>query len=163
MRKTPDRLAELRRQLILDTSAEKAYDDITRLLAASLEVPIAMVNLMDADRDWFKSCVGLPFTESPAATSFCETMFHTDRDLIVVEDTTRSELFKQHPLVTGEPFIRFYAAARLSINGQTLGTLCTYDKQPRQITPAQIDQLRALTLAVVELLRSRSKAATGST
>ena len=162
MRKNPDRLAELRRQLILDTSVEKAYDDITQLLAASLEVPIAMVNLMDADRDWFKSCIGLPFTESPVVTSFCETMFHTDQDVIVVEDTTQSELFKQHPLVTGEPFIRFYAAARLSINGHTLGTLCTYDIKPHHITPAQIDQLSALTLAVVDLLERRSKAGTGS-
>ena len=159
MRKNPNRLAELRRQLLLDSSVEKAYDDITKLLAASLEVPIAMVNLMDDERDWFKSCVGLPFTESPAVTSFCETFFHTDQDVIVVEDTTQSGLFSQHPMVTGEPHIRFYAAARLVINGQILGTLCAYDTQPRQISPAQIDQLKALTQAVVELIKSRSKAA----
>lgn len=157
MRKNPHRLAELRRQLILDSSVEKAYDDITKLLAASLEVPIAMVNLMDDDRDWFKSCVGLPFTESPAVTSFCETFFHTDQDVIVVEDTSQSELFSDHSMVRGEPHIRFYAAARLAVNGQTLGTLCAYDTRPRQISPEQIDQLKALTLAVVELVKKRSK------
>lgn len=155
MRKNTQRLAELRRQLVLDATAEKAYDDITRLLAGSLEVPIAMVNLMDDDRDRFKSCVGLPFTESPAITSFCEAFFHTDQDVIVVDDTTQSTLFSQHPMVMGEPHIRFYAAARLVVNGQTLGTLCAYDTQPRQISPAQIDQLKALTQAVVELMESR--------
>ena len=159
MRKNTNRLAALRHQLILDTSVEKAYDDITKLLAASLEVPIAMINFMDDDRDWFKSCVGFPVTESPAITSFCEAFFHTDQDVIVVEDTTQSPLFSQHPMVTGEPYIRFYAAARLTVNGQTLGTLCAYDTQPRQISPDQIDQLKALTMAVVELVESRSKAA----
>lgn len=155
MRKNTQRLAELRRQLVLDATAEKAYDDITRLLAGSLEVPIAMINLMDDDRDRFKSCVGLPFTESPAITSFCEAFFHTDQDVIVVDDTTQSTLFSQHPMVMGEPHIRFYAAARLVVNRQTLGTLCAYDTQPRQISLAQIDQLKALTQAVVELMESR--------
>lgn len=63
MRHDPSRLAELRRRLILDSSRERAYDDLARLLASSLEVPIAMVNLLDSERDWFKSCVGLPLTE----------------------------------------------------------------------------------------------------
>ena len=156
MRKDPNRLAELRRQLILDSSVEKAYDDITKLLAASLEVPIVMVNMMDDDRDWFKSRLGLPFTESPVVTSFCEAFFHTDQDVIVVADTIQSKLFSQHPLVTGEPYIRFYASARLVINGQTLGTLCAYDTQPRQISPVNIEQLKAMTQAVVELIKSRS-------
>ena len=158
MRKDPIRLAELRRQLILDTSAEKAYDDITRLLSESLEVPIAMINFMDADRDWFKSRVGFPSTESPVETSFCESFFKTDKDVIVVPDTLQSEQFSQHPLVTGEPHVRFYAAARLIVNGQTLGTLCAYDVRPRHLLPEQIEHLKALTLAVFELLQSRNKA-----
>ena len=157
MRKNPERLAELRRQLILDTSVEKAYDDITKMLSVSFDVPIVMVNFMDDDRDWFKSCVGLPISESSVVTSFCEAFFHTDQDVIVVPDTLQNEQFCQHPLVTGAPHIRFYAAARLQINGQTLGTLCAYDIRPRELLPDQIDQLRALTLAVVELLHSRSK------
>ena len=157
MRKNPARLAELRRSLILDSSAERAYDDIARLLAGSLEVPIAIVNFLDDDRDWFKACVGFPVTESPAATSFCETFFHTPDDVIVVEDTRESALFGKHPMVTGEPFVRFYAAARLQIDGHTLGTLCAYDMKPHKVSAAQIKQLQTLTLAVVELLKKRNK------
>ena len=156
MRTNSSRLAELQRQLILDSSAEKAYDDIAKLLATSLEVPIAIVNFLDDERDWFKSCVGLPLTESPAATSFCETFFNTSEDLIVVEDTLESALFNRHPMVVGEPFIRFYAAARIRVNGHTIGTLCAYDLQPRHISTDQIAQLQTLTAAVVELLDQRS-------
>ena len=158
MRKDPIRLAELRRQLILDSSVEKAYDDITRLMSESLEVPIAMINFMDVDRDWFKSRVGFPLTESRVDTSFCESFFSTDKDVIVVPDTLQSEQFSQHPLVTGDPHVRFYAAARLVVNGQTLGTLCAYDMRPRHLLPEQIDDLKALTLAAFELLQSRNKA-----
>lgn len=158
MRHTPERLAKLRRLLILDSSAESAYDDITRLLATSLDVPISIVNILDDDRDWFKSCVGMPVTESPAETSFCEAFFNTAENLIVVEDTTASPLFSAHPLVTGEPFVRFYAAARLSIDGHTVGTLCAYDLQPRKISVEQIRQLQALALSVMELLVKRTSA-----
>ena len=161
MRNNPARLAELRRALILDSSAETAYDDIARLLASSLEVPIAIVNFLDDDRDWFKACIGFPVTESPAATSFCETFFHTPDDVIVVEDTRESNLFGKHPMVTGEPFVRFYAAARLRIGDHTLGTLCAYDMKPHKVSAEQIEQLRVLTLAVVELLEKRKKSLPG--
>ena len=156
MRKDPDRLAELRRLSILESAPERAYDDITRAFAASLDVPIAMVNLLDADRDWFKSCVGLPQTESPASTSFCEAFFDTAQDLIVVEDTTTDARFAAHPFVTGEPFIRFYAAARLAVRGQTVGTLCAYGVEPKTIAPAQVDQLRVMADAVSDLLAQRA-------
>ena len=158
VRNTPERLAELKRLLILDSSAENAYDDIARLLSTSLEVPISIVNMLDEDRDWFKSCVGLPLTESAAETSFCEAFFNTVENLIVVEDATENPLFAAHPLVTGEPFIRFYAAARLSIRGHTVGTLCAYDLKPHKISVEQIQQLQALALAVMELLDKRTSA-----
>ncbi len=157
MRKDPIRLTELRRQLILDSSVEKAYDDITKMMSESLDVPIAMLNFMDVDRDWFKSRVGFPLTESPAHSSFCESFFSSDKDVIVVPDTLQSDQLSQHPLVTGEPHVRFYAAARLVVNGQTLGSLCAYDMRPRQLLPEQIEHLKALTLAVVDLVQSRSK------
>ena len=157
MRKDPIRLTELRRQLILDSSVEKAYDDITKMMSESLDVPIAMINFMDIDRDWFKSRVGFPLTESPAHSSFCESFFSSDKDVIVVPDTLQSEQLSQHPLVTGEPHVRFYAAARLVVNGQTLGSLCAYDMRPRQLLPEQIEHLKALSLAVVDLVQSRSK------
>ena len=152
MRQDPSRLAELRRHLILDSSRERAYDDLTRLLATSLEVPIAMVNLLDSERDWFKSCIGLPVSESSASTSFCETIFSTSQDVIVVEDTLQDPRFATHPLVVNAPFVRFYAAARLTSGGHTLGTLCAYDTRPRQIAAGQIAQMRTLATAVMVLI-----------
>jgi GAF domain-containing protein len=151
----PARLAQLRRLCVLDSSAERAYDDITRLLATELAVPITMVNLLDEERDWFKSCFGVQQTQSPAVTSFCEMFFTSRSDLIVVNDTLRDERLAQHPLVVGRPFIRFYAAARLVVGGQTVGTLCAYDVEPREITPDQVQHLRQMAAAVVEFLRQR--------
>lgn len=156
MRLDNSRLAALRRALILDSGPERAYDDITRLLATALAVPITMVNLLDAERDWFKSCVGVQQTQSPAVTSFCEAFFSSTNDLIVVEDTLLDPRFQRHPKVSGRPYIRFYAAARLALRGQTVGTLCAYDIRPRQLAADQLDHLRALASAVVELLASRS-------
>ena len=155
MRHDPSRLAELRRCLILDSSRERAYDDLTRLLASSLEVPIALVNLMDSERDWFKSCIGLPVNESPASASFCEAFFTTPQDVIVVQDTLQDPRFATHPLVVNAPFVRFYAAARLTSHGHTLGTLCAYDLRPRKISTAQIAQMRTLATAAMELISQR--------
>ena len=156
MRNDPTRLAELRELMLLDTSPERDFDDLTKLLATSLDVPIAMVNLLDERRDWFKSCVGLTHRESAAATSFCEAFFHSAQDVIVVEDTTLDPRFSGHPLVVGTPFIRFYAAARLSVRGLTMGTLCAYDLRPRLISTDQLAQMQSLASAVVELLQRRS-------
>jgi GAF domain-containing protein len=157
MRRNPSRLEELRRLSILDSGPERAYDDITRLLATSLAVPITMVNLLDAERDWFKSCAGVQQTQSPAVTSFCEAFFDSTQDLIVVEDTLQDERFADHPMVVGRPFIRFYAAARLAVKGQTVGTLCAYDVRPRQLSPEQLDHLQAMASAVIELFAKRSR------
>ena len=156
MRLDPSRLAELRRALILDSAPERTYDELTRLLATSLAVPITIVNLLDEERDWFKSCVGIQQTQSPAVTSFCEAFFDTTRDLIVVEDTLRDARFEKNPLVMGRPYIRFYAAARLRVNGQTLGSLCAYDVQPRQLSVEQLEHLRTLAGAAVDLIARRS-------
>ena len=156
MRKDPGRLAELRRQLILDTPGEKAFDDITQLIAQSLDVPIAIINFMDVDRNWSKSSVGFTLPELPVDTSFCESFFYTDKNLIVVPDTLQNEHFSQHPLVTGMPHVRFYASARLVVNGQTIGSLCAFDTRPRHLLPEQIEHLSALTIAVYQLLQSRT-------
>lgn len=156
MRNDPERLARLRQCLVLDSAPERVYDDLARLLADGLGAPITMINLLDAQRDWFKSVVGLPLQESPAETSFCDSFFHTSDDLIVVTDTTRNSQYANHPLVVNAPHIRFYAAARLVVQGQTLGTLCAYDLKPRQITADQVAQLQTLAAAAVELLSRRA-------
>ena len=159
MRQDSRRLAQLRHHLILDSPSERAYDEITRLLATSLEVPISLINFMDENRDWFKSGVGLTHCESPAETSFCEAFLRSSVDLIVVDDATLDERFATHPLVVGEPFIRFYAAARITSAGHTLGTLCAYDVKPRNISITQIETLQTLATAVMELLNKRDAAA----
>lgn len=159
MRLDSSRLAELHSALILDSGPERAFDEITCLLSSTLDVPITMVNLLDAERDWFKSCVGIQQTQSPAVTSFCEAFFSTTHDLIVVEDTLLDDRFKVHPKVAGRPFIRFYAAARLTVRGETVGTLCAYDTRPRTLTQNQMDHLRMLASAAVELIGRRSAAA----
>ena len=155
MRKDPKRLEQLRSLMVLDTAPEVMYDDITRTLATSFDVPIAMVNLLDAERDWFKSCIGLPFGESSADTSFCEVFFGLTDDVVIVEDTLEHRRFSVHPFVTGAPHVRFYASARLMVRGQTLGTLCVYDTKPKKVTPEQEDQLRSLGRAAMEMLRKR--------
>ncbi len=157
MRHDPSRLAELRRLAILESTPEKAYDDLTRLLSTSLDVPITMVNLLDEERDWFKSCVGIQQTQSPRVTSFCESFFDSTHDLIVVEDTLLDPRFANNPLVAGRPFVRFYAAARLVSRGKTVGTLCAYDVQPRRLSTEQVEQLRAMAGAVIDLLAQRAR------
>lgn len=157
MRTNAIRLETLRQLAILDSEPEKAYDDLTKALARSFDVPIAMVNLLDEKRDWFKACLGLPVGEWPASKSFCEVFFSTDVDSLVVEDALQEARFASHPLVVGFPFIRFYAGARLAVNGQTVGTLCVYDTKPKHIDPAQLAELQATTTAVVEMLRRRCK------
>lgn len=155
MRQDPDRLAKLRQCLILDSSPEQAYDDLARLLATGWDVPITMINLLDTQRDWFKAGVGMPAPESPADTSICEVFFHSASDLLVVADTTQDPLFARHPLVLNPPHVRFYAAARLVVDGQTLGTLCAYDLRPRTISAEQMEQMRLLAAAAVALLTER--------
>ncbi|MBW0168882.1 MAG: GAF domain-containing protein [Hydrogenophaga sp.] len=155
MRHHSKRLERLKQLMILETPPEAAYDDLTRALADGLGVPIAMVNILDQHRDWFKSVVGLPLRESSAATSFCEVFLQTEDDLVVAEDTAQDPRFAAHPMVTGEPHIRFYAAARLVVDGQTIGTLCAYDTQPQTVSPEKVAELKVLGDAVMELLRKR--------
>jgi GAF domain-containing protein len=156
MRQDSQRLAELQRHLLLDSAPQRAYDEITRLLATSINVPITMINFLDKDRDWFKSAVGITHCESPIETSFCESFLHSEFDFIAVEDTKLDPRFSAHPLVVGAPFIRFYAAARITSGGHTLGTLCAYDVEPRKITLEQIQTLQTLATAVIELVDTRA-------
>lgn len=156
MRKNLERLRALKSLALLDTASEVVYDDLTRTLAKAFDVPIAMVNLLDADRDWFKACIGVSLTESPVETSFCEIFFHCEDDFLVIPDTTADARFSSHPLVVGAPFIRFYASARLAFDGHTVGTLCIYDTQAKQVSAEQVETLRALRLAAMEALAQRT-------
>lgn len=149
------RLSALREFQILDTDFEPAYDDLTVLTAQICGTPIALISLVDADRQWFKSAVGLAVRQTSRELSLCAHAIHQTTPFIV-PDTQADERFFDNPLVTGEPKIRFYAGIPLiSREGYALGTLCALDRQPRQLTPEQLNGLRILTDQVLRLLELR--------
>lgn len=127
-----ERLAALKALDILDTESEERFDRLTRLAKRLFDVPIALVSLVDSDRQWFKSCHGLSARETPRDISFCGHTILGDEPMVVT-DTLNDPRFSDNPLVTDEPHIRFYAGYPLStIDGYKLGTLCLIDRQPRQ-------------------------------
>ena len=153
-----ERLAELKRLAILDTSEEKAFDDITRMAASVCGTPIALITLVDDKRQWFKSRLGLQQTETPREMAFCAHAIQTPDVPFVVRDATQDARFVANPLVTGDPNIRFYAGAPLvSRNGQALGTLCVIDRTPRDVTPEQLEELQFMAQQVIDLLEARAK------
>ena len=149
------RLEALRRYRVLDTAPEQAFDDITRLASFICQAPIALMSLVDSERQWFKAKVGLQTAETHRNLAFCaHTIFHAK--LLVVEDATMDDRFAANPLVTGEPHIRFYAGAPLlTPEGHGLGSLCVIDRQPRQLSLDQTSALEAMARLVVTQLELR--------
>lgn len=150
-----ERLRALRLFRILDTGSEKAFDDLTRLAAAICETPISLISLIDEDRQWFKSRVGLNVPQTSRDLAFCAHAILQD-DVMVVPDASQDPRFAANDLVTSDPSIRFYAGAPLVVaGGHSVGTLCVIDRQPRQLTPAQLQALKTLRGAVVTQLELR--------
>ncbi len=154
----PRRLAVLRELCLLDTPADRVFDLITQLAARTLRTPIALVSLIDEQRQWFKSRIGLEATQTPRSQAFCAYAIHSP-DLLVVADARKDPRFRDNPLVTGPPFIRFYAGAPLMLaDGTGLGTLCVIDTEPRHDFDAQsrltLQELRDLLLLRIETLRN---------
>jgi len=149
------RLAELKSCNILDTPSEEAFDDLTALAAQICDVPIALVSLVDADRQWFKAKVGVDAAVAPRDIAFCA---HTilQSKLLVVPDATQDERFSDNPLVIENPRIRFYAGMPLiTVKGYAIGTLCVIDRRPRHLTPSQEEALHRLGRQVIKLLEHR--------
>ncbi|CCG40229.1 PAS domain S-box protein [Magnetospirillum molischianum] len=128
-----ERIAALRRYRILDTDAEPAFDRIVKMVALLLDVPIALISLVDTDRQWFKAAQGLKVRETPRCIAFCDHAIR-GQEIFVVPDAKADPRFADNPLVTGEPFLRFYAGVPLvTADGHALGTLCALDQAPQHL------------------------------
>ncbi len=143
------RLEALKDYRILDTDSEQSYDDITFLAAQLCDVPIALISLVDADRQWFKSKVGLDVRETSRDVSFCAHAILGDQTL-VVKDAREDERFRDNALVCSEPNIVFYAGVPLCTpSGARIGSLCVIDRRPRELSALQLRALETLAHQVV--------------
>lgn len=142
---------------ILDSPREKNFDDITAIASMICDVPMSIISLVDAERQWFKSSVGLEGTETARDVAFCAHAILQPQQMTIVPDALLDKRFVDNPLVTGDPYIRFYAGAPLvTEDGAALGTLCVADYKPRDITPEQQQALMALARQVMQLFHLRS-------
>ncbi len=138
------RLQALQSLDVLDTPAEERFDRLTRLAKRMFDVPIALVSLVDENRQWFKSCIGLPVRETPRDISFCGHAI-LGNDAFIINDATKDERFSDNPLVLDEPHIRFYCGYPLKLlDGTKMGTLCIIDTRPRWLDDNDIQSLRDL-------------------
>jgi signal transduction histidine kinase/CheY-like chemotaxis protein len=152
------RLEALYRYGILDTPGDPQFDGITRLATRLCSVPTALISLVDRDRQWFKSRVGLDVEQTERCVAFCAHTIEQD-DPLVVEDATRDERFAANPLVTGAPHVRFYAGVPLvDLEGYRIGTLCVIDSKPRKLEDWQLEGLRELAAHAMALLEYGVKA-----
>ena len=150
-----DRLATLSQYRILDTEAEPEYDRLTRLAAQVCRTPVSVVTLVDEHRQWFKSRFGLDADSIPREYPLCAYAIESD-DCLVIDDMARDNRFASYPVVTGEPRIRSYLGAPLTVGPDLrLGTLCVIDVEPREFTADEIEALGTLRDAVVNLLELR--------
>ena len=150
------RLEELRSFGVLDSAAEQAYDDVVKLAAFICDTPIALISLVDEDRQWFKARVGMNAMETPRGIAFCAHAITEPDALMEVPNALDDSRFAANPLVTGDLGIRFYAGAPLlTPSGAALGTVCVIDRVPRKLTEAQAEALKALSRQVVQLLALR--------
>ena len=148
------RLETLRGYEILDSAPEAAFDDLTLLASYVCETPIALISLIDADRQWFKSKIGVSVSETSRDIAFCASAI-LQPDIFIVPDATQDQRFAHNPLVITDPKIRFYAGSTLTANGHALGTLCVLDQIPRELNPEQQEALRALSRQVLAQLELR--------
>jgi len=148
------RLAALRQYRILDTEPEQAFDDLALLASHICQTPIALITLVDADRQWFKARHGVAVTQTSRAVSFCSHAIEHS-GLFIVPDAREDARFRDNPFVAAGPQFRFYAGAPLlTRDGDALGTLCVIDRVPRTLSSGQLE---ALDVAAARQLRAAKR------
>ncbi|GBE91673.1 PAS domain S-box protein [Nostoc cycadae] len=149
------RLEALQQYQILDTPPEQAFDDLVSLAAQICDTPIALINFIDVNRQWFKAKVGLDIQQIPVGIGFCRFCLEK-KDIVVIPDTLLDEDFAQEVVVTSPPYVRFYAGVPLfAPRGEVIGTLCVIDNVPREISPKQVESLQAISRLIVRQLDIR--------
>ncbi|KAB8033625.1 GAF domain-containing hybrid sensor histidine kinase/response regulator [Fluviispira multicolorata] len=157
------RLVKLLNYQVLDSASEQDFDDLTFLASYICKSSIALISLVDQNRQWFKSKVGLDASETPRDIAFCSHAI-LKKEVFIVPDSSKDERFHDNPLVVGAPFVRFYAGAPLQTSsGHRLGTLCVIDHFPRNLTLEQIISLQTLARQVISQLELRLSAANSET
>jgi len=148
-----ERLLAVHRMAILDTIPEERFDRITREATLKLNVPISTITILDKDREWFKSCQGIDTKESPREISFCGHALLA-KDIFYIKDTLKDERFANNPMVTGAPYIRFYAGIALLDykTGQSIGVFCVKDTKPREFSLEEMGILSDLAAKAEEEL-----------
>ena len=150
-----ERLKVLHSYNILYTDFEKQYDEIVNLVSYICETPIAVISLVDSDKQWYKAKVGVEARETSRDIAFCAHAINLD-DILIVNDTLNDNRFFDNPLVVQDPNIRFYAGAQLRTkSGHVLGALCAIDKKPRELNQNQLDALKVLSNQVITMLELR--------
>ena len=152
------RLQALARYRVLDTVPEQSYDDVVKIAAAVAQTPVALIGLLDRDRQWYKAKVGIEGESAPRRNTFCTRLIDFPNDVLVIPDTHNDAIVANNPLVKELPHIRFYMGAPLLTQDQhVLGSLCVVDYQPRQPTDDQVEALAALARQVMHLLELRQR------
>lgn len=156
-----ERLLALRSYRVLDTLPEVEYDDLSLLASQICGVPIALISLVDGDRQWFKSAIGFDISETHRDLAFCTHNIIEPTSPLIVNNAQEDKRFQDNPLVTGQPNIVFYAGIPLvNPQGHALGSLCVIDHKPRVLSEAQLQSLQALARQVERLLELRKEVAT---
>ena len=152
------RLAALAGSGLMDTPAEEVFDRLARLAAQVTDCPIALVTLLGAQRQWFKARVGIDLAETPRDWAFCSHALDAGA-AFVVDDAANDPRFSNNPLVTGEPYVRFYAGIPLAdAGGRQFGTLCVFDREPRRLRERELRALHELAAIASEEIARRSQA-----
>ena len=147
------RIESLKSYLVLDTESEEEIDNLTQLASEICETPISLVSLIDDDRQWFKSKIGLEVNETSRDLAFCAHAINEKDDLFIIEDARKDKRFFDNPLVTSDPFVIFYAGVVLkSDEDLPLGTLCVIDNSPRKLSDKQIRSLKTISKQIMNLL-----------